>query len=164
MNTIRVCPWREAEDTLLLELVQQFGVKRWKVIGETLRNRVPTFSKSNLQCRERFVNHLAPNIRKGRWSEDERRLLSSLHKLHANQWCLIAKQMPWRTENSIKCYFHWMIRKAMTQVSNTMLRNRSVKDLVKNRSITDILDVYPDTGISINHTREGRFYRRRNDL
>ena len=132
MDSIRVSPWRESEDVLLLELVQEFGPKKWKTIGQRLRSRIPTCTKSNLQCRERFFNHLSPGIRKGRWTEHEKQLIFSLHKLYANQWSLIGKHVPWRTENSIKCYFYWTIRKAL----GGRLGNNPIREMVKDRRLT----------------------------
>lgn len=57
--------WAKEEDKLLLELVAKHGQKCWSVIAASLRGRV------GKQCRERWHNHLKPDIRRDEWDAEE---------------------------------------------------------------------------------------------
>ena len=73
-------PWTEKEDATLRQLVAQAvasGIERsnmWVIIGNRMEER------NGKQCRERWVNHLDPTIKKGAWSKEEETLLDTLHK------------------------------------------------------------------------------------
>ena len=41
------------EDEMIQELVKEHGTKKWTVIADILRERVPSSNRSGKQCRER---------------------------------------------------------------------------------------------------------------
>lgn len=66
--------WKPDEDKQLISLVSNFGPQNWTRIAEFIPHR------SGKQCRERWHNHLNPNINKQKWSIEEDRILIEAHK------------------------------------------------------------------------------------
>ena len=66
-------PWTEDEDMLVLSLVETYGPQKWTQIAEHLPGRI------GKQCRERWHNHLNPEIKKNPWSEEEEWVLFLQH-------------------------------------------------------------------------------------
>ncbi|KAJ1636128.1 Homeodomain-like protein, partial [Pavlovales sp. CCMP2436] len=69
----------------LFALVEQHGPRKWSLIAQSFEHRL------GKQCRERWVQHLMPSVRKGAWTDEEDRLIMEGVARLGTRWNLIAK-------------------------------------------------------------------------
>ena len=69
---------------------------KWSDIAKRLPGRIGE------QIKERWINNLDPEVRKGVWTEAEMTILRDSQKELGNKWSDIAKRIPGRSENSVK--------------------------------------------------------------
>ena len=101
--------WTPEEDNMLVELIEKYGPQKWTFIAEHLVGRI------GKQCRERWHNHLNPNIKKDQWEDREEWLLYLSHRLLGNRWADISKYIVGRTDNSIKNHWNSSMKKKMPE-------------------------------------------------
>ena len=87
--------WTAEEDAILRAKRALYG-RKWTKIAEFLPGR------AGKQCRERYVNHLDPKLKKGELTDDEEAILIGMHEHHGNKWTVISKQLPGRSDNDVK--------------------------------------------------------------
>ena len=101
-------PWCDEEDAQLAALVDaqaaaaggSLNAPRWAAIAKQLKGR------RGKQCRDRYVNHLAPNISRGEWTDAEERALAEGYLVLGTKWAALARRLPGRTENMVRARAH----------------------------------------------------------
>ena len=105
-------PWTKEEDLKLIELVKKFGPEKWSNISTYLPGRL------GKQCRERWYNHLNPEVRKTGWSKEEEWALFLLHRKYGNSWSTFSEKIPGRTDNTIKNHWNSIMKKNIVSINN----------------------------------------------
>ncbi|KAH6689790.1 Homeodomain-like protein, partial [Plectosphaerella plurivora] len=90
--------WTAAEDEKLKAMVQQYGDARgsqghWKAIAASCPGRTAK------DCRKRWFHSLHPALRKGRWTEQEDRVLLDAYAELGPAWHDIALMIPGRKDD-----------------------------------------------------------------
>ena len=102
--------WTEQEDKLLKKAVKKYGT-RWSKIAMSLPGRI------GKQCRERWANHLNPEVSKKEWSREEDLIILSLFKKFGPDWMRIAAHMDKRTNMQVKNRYYHFIKKRESQLA-----------------------------------------------
>ena len=114
--------WTKEEDQILTKIVTTSGARNWTHVAKSLPGRI------GKQCRERWHNHLDPNISKRKWTMEEDLLIVRLHLVHGNRWCDIAKQVEGRTDNAIKNRYNSNLRKRLNELEFMKLLSEEKKE------------------------------------
>ncbi|PUZ58232.1 hypothetical protein GQ55_5G492800 [Panicum hallii var. hallii] len=102
--------WSPEEDERLASHIARFGVSCWSSIPE-----LAGLQRCGKSCRLRWMNYLRPDLKRGRFSQQEEDLIVALHKALGNSWSQIAARLPGRSDNEIKNFWNARLRKKLRQ-------------------------------------------------
>jgi len=106
--------WTAEEDQILIEKRALYG-RKWAKIAAHLPGRL------GKQCRERFVNNLDPDLKKGvEWTDDEEAFLIA-EKHNGTRWKNITDQLPGRSDNDVKNQWFSTIQRKFQQYGKDRL-------------------------------------------
>mmetsp|Transcript_588 Transcript_588/g.781 ORF Transcript_588/g.781 Transcript_588/m.781 type:complete len:491 (-) Transcript_588:1417-2889(-) len=132
--------WTPEEDNQLRAVVAKHGPKSWSsVIAPHLKNRM------GKQCRERWHNHLNPDLKKSSWSQDEEKIARQAHEKYGNKWAQIAKLLPGRSDNDVKNHWYASLRRRKSRQSSVEGVYKNLDGSPKKRKrIVDGKEVFED--------------------
>ncbi|CAK9309520.1 unnamed protein product [Citrullus colocynthis] len=104
-------PWTPEEDEKLIEFVAKNGHGSWRNLP-----KLAGLNRCGKSCRLRWTNYLRPDIKRGKFSEEEESTIIKLHSLLGNRWSKIASHLPGRTDNEIKNFWNTHLRKKLLQM------------------------------------------------
>ncbi|KAJ2284808.1 hypothetical protein IWW55_007439, partial [Coemansia sp. RSA 2706] len=97
---IRSGRWDRDEDVALLAAVRLYGVGQWTKIAKHVPGR------TDVKCRERYMNVLTPDVNNSQWTADEdERLIAIVNRVGIGKWSYVADLLGSRTDN--QCWRHW---------------------------------------------------------
>ncbi|MED6158002.1 hypothetical protein PIB30_028710 [Stylosanthes scabra] len=116
-------PWTPEEDRILVEYIKKNGHGSWRALP-----KIAGLNRCGKSCRLRWTNYLRPDIKRGKFSEQEEQLIINLHEVLGNKWSAIAGHLPGRTDNEIKNFWNTHLRKKLLQMGLDPVTHRPRTD------------------------------------
>ncbi|XP_071716407.1 transcription factor MYB93-like [Rutidosis leptorrhynchoides] len=123
-NNLKKGPWTPEEDQKLTDYVLKHGHGSWRALPKLAGLR-----RCGKSCRLRWTNYLRPDIKRGKFSNDEENTILHLHSILGNKWSTIASHLPGRTDNEIKNYWNTHLKKRLIQMGIDPMTHQPKTDL-----------------------------------
>ena len=134
--------WTREEDEIIVKFVKENGNKNWRKLCELLPGRI------GKQCRERWRNHLDPNINHKPWTKEEDELLVKYHQIYGNKWVLLSTLIPKRSDNAIKNRWNATLKKEVKELPKPHLEQKEVPSLPASPISTPIVQTTSSSTIT----------------
>jgi len=101
---------------MLTDLVAECGQKNWAKIEKKM------VTKTRKQCRNRWVQHLDPSIKKEKWLTEEDHLIYLLQRAIGSKWATMATHFVGRADNAIKNRWYSKVSKKLYEYQQKVER------------------------------------------
>ena len=130
------------DDEAISKLVDEYGIKQWALIGRKLNEIYGIRGRTGKQCRERWHNHINPQVKKTWIGHEEEGLIFKALRKYGTKWAEIAKDVPGRTDNIVKNHFYSIIRKEIRRIKKYLKHDIPVYDNITIELIFEMLKKY----------------------
>ncbi|KAL5556314.1 hypothetical protein UlMin_038550 [Ulmus minor] len=117
-------PWTPEEDQKLVKYIEKHGHGSWRALP-----RLAGLNRCGKSCRLRWTNYLRPDIKRGKFSQEEEETILNLHSVLGNKWSAIASHLPGRTDNEIKNFWNTHLKKKLIQMGIDPMTHRPRTDI-----------------------------------
>ncbi|KAK8578837.1 hypothetical protein V6N13_142111 [Hibiscus sabdariffa] len=129
-------PWTPEEDQKLVDYINKSGHGCWRALPKQAG-----LNRCGKSCRLRWTNYLRPDIKRGKFTEEEERLIINLHSVLGNKWSRIATHLPGRTDNEIKNFWNSHVRRKLLNLGIDPLTHKARTDLDHLLNLSQLLCV-----------------------
>ncbi|XP_050266177.1 transcription factor MYB93 isoform X2 [Quercus robur] len=123
-NGLKKGPWTPEEDEKLVQYIQKHGHGSWRALP-----KLAGLNRCGKSCRLRWTNYLRPDIKRGKFSQEEEQSILHLHSILGNKWSAIATHLPGRTDNEIKNFWNTHLKKKLIQMGFDPMTHQPRTDL-----------------------------------
>ncbi|ESR41447.1 Myb domain-containing protein 93 [Citrus sinensis] len=145
-------PWTSDEDQKLVKYIQKHGHGSWRALP-----KLAGLNRCGKSCRLRWTNYLRPDIKRGKFSQEEEQTILNLHSILGNKWSAIAGHLPGRTDNEIKNFWNTHLKKKLIQMGFDPMTHRPRTDVFS--SLPHLIALANLKELMENHTWEEQAVR-----